>query len=210
MYSGIVHEVLCPNDLDAGALNVVVTRLKPLYQWYAPTATEEQIRRRITGHHNTEIDLLGHDGAVIAFGICVLMSLPNAETCLFRHGAIIDDRFRSQGLYHRLFALARARHRPNWHGTRTQNPRVYETWWKMFGKNLYPNPHAPLTPELKSLAAYIVPGGTFEVETFVVRDAYSEDRSGVEYHRCREAWIEQFFRSQLGVHDAFLLLVRES
>jgi len=204
-----MHDLVYPHQLDQDALSSVVRRLKPLYQWYSPTADEERILTRIMAHQDTEIDLFELNGVVVAFGICVLIPLPSGEKCVFRHGTVIDGQFRSQGLYHQLFEHARERHHPDWYSTRTQNPRVYETWWKKFGGNLFPAPFTTLTQELKSLAVHIVQGkDSFEPDTFIARDVYREDRSGAEYHQCREAWIQEFFQLHLGVYDAFLLLGR--
>lgn len=202
------HELIYPNELVKDDLDQLVSRLKKLYTWYSPGATEEKIRVRITAHPNTEIDLFTNNGEVVAFGICVVMTLSTSEKCLFRHGTVIADEYRSQGLYRRLFALAESRHEVSWYATRTQNPRVYETWFKLFGDNLYPRPAVPLSEELRALAVEIAKSNALNTETFVARGVYKEDRTGAEYHQCREPWIQEFFRSRLGVNDAFLLLAR--
>lgn len=206
------HELIWTNGLSAKERVSLVRRVSSLYRWYAPSATDQKIAKRLFENPHTFIDLLTSKKSVIAFGVYVMKELTStgeAETCLWRHGVIINPDHHSQGYYKRMLGLALNRHTSDWTATQTQNPRVYETWFGIFGNQLSPRPEQELSPLLRKVANEVV--GTrhpFDAESFVIKDAYPENRSGAAYRECRTPWITEFFKKKLGVHDSLLLLVR--
>ena len=167
------------------------------------------MKERLFGIPGSVIDLLLEEDHLAAFAITAPKALSNSEVCAWRHGTIIDPEFQSRGLYSQLIQLSLTRDNPQWIATRTQNPRVYETWYKMFGDALYPHPDKTHDPTIQKIGFELAGGKhPFDPTTFVVQRAYTESRSGADYHRCREEWIRNFFEKRLGTHDAIILLVR--
>lgn len=96
-----------------------------------------------------------------------------------------------------------------WHATRTQNPRVYESWRSLHGESLLPNLNGrtPTTREI-AIAQALAHGAAFEEKTFISRRVYQENRGGANYHACRSPEISALFASSLGPFDAFILLAQ--
>lgn len=190
--------------------DALISRVEGLYQWYSPGSDRESMKKRLCGHPGTEVDLVMQNGSLLAFGVCVPKVLSTTgESCIFRHGVVIDPKAQSQGLYRSLLRRTIERHWPHWVGTRTQNPRIYETWHTRFGDKLYPHPNKVHNETIQGIGVELSTGEpSFDPFTFTVRDVYPEDRTGVPYHECRAPWIADFFAKRLGAHDAMILLAR--
>lgn len=200
-------ELIRPFELDRVEQENLIRRIVDLYQWYEPGASLEVMHERFCHHPGTEVDLLVEDGQVIAFAVTILREI-GGERCLFRHGTIVRTDERSRGLYRELMQIALDRHQPDWHACRTQNPRVYEAWQALHAERLWPQ-LLDVPSEATVQIARVLAGETgFDSATFVVRNVYSYDRSGAEYHACRSPFIHEFFRSRLGIHDAMILVAR--
>ena len=204
----IQHEMIIPAFCNKDEIDKLVEQVYQLFTWYSPGATREKIRSRLCASLDAHVDLLLDGEFTVAFAVCMPIFLDNGEVCLFRHGTIIDHSYRSHGFYRKLLEIGLVRHKPDWHATRTQNPRVYETWQRIHGKELLPKPlHTPAERE-KKIAVELAHGTHFERDLLIARNVYQEDRSSADYHLCRDENIRLFFQQSLGVHDAFLLLAR--
>lgn len=208
MLDKIEHKVIIPSLCDESQIESLIGQVSDLFLWYSPGATEEKIRSRLCVSPDANVDLLLDGQVIAAFAVCVPIKLENGECCLFRHGTIIGQKYRSRGYYKQLLEISLARHKPDWHATRTQNPRVYETWPQLHGEELFPNPSYLPTEKVKEIALKIAHGNVFDGDKLISRNVYREDRTLEEYHRCRNENIRTFFQSSLGIHDAFVLLAQ--
>ena len=209
MRNGMKHELLYSGKCSATDLAKIIKRLKDLYLWYDPVS-ETEMAARFGGHAKAEIDVLSHHGHVIAFGVCVPTHF-GIDLCLFRHGTLVAPEYQSRGLYEHLLDEALSRHNPKWLGTRTQNPRVYETWWKRFGEALYPHPTRDIPLAIRQMGLELSGNDpTFDPETMVVRGVYREDRRTREDFRCWLPWVREFMESRLGMYDAMILVADTS
>lgn len=206
---GLRHEERYPTHLTDKQLRDFLASIEALYRWYSPGSDETRMRRRLTEHAETVVDLIMDGSRVVAFAVNIPLLCPNGASCLFRHGTIITETHRTRGLYRRLLGIALDRCQPQWAATRTQNPRVYETWAARFGTGLLPRSDRAPDPDEQAIARFVARDHpTFDPDTFIVQGAYTEDRTGAEYHRCRSPEIQQFFAGRLGPHDAMILLAR--
>ena len=203
----LLHELMIADVSDNEQAQETINCIRNLFVGYSPNADDAKIRGRIMtpGAH---IDIFRDGDICAAFAVCVPICLASGETCLFRHGTIVSENYRSRGLYTKLLEIGLTRHQPDWHATRTQNPRVYETWRNFHGQKLRPSPDVSIPGEYLVVAHQVVRGAPFNPETFVVRDVYHKDRTGASYHICRNPDIRAMFEKELGVHDAFILLAR--
>lgn len=205
----ITHELIDAGSLTSEGQQLLIERVARVYRQHGHGASDEDISRRLFGCPQTFIDLLVLEGCVIAFGVCVLKPLKDGETCLWRHGIVVDSHHQSQGHYKRLLAIALKRHMTAWTATQTQNPWVYETWLKIFGDSLYPHPDKTLSVEVQTVAGELAEKPeSFDPTTLVIRGAYTEDRSRVARQQGRTEWVTRFFASRLGVYDTQVLLVK--
>lgn len=197
-------------QLDAKAIEDFLNDVAPLYRWYEPDADIERMRGRFLHHPDTVVDVIYDGAAVAAFGVCVVVTLANGERCLFRHGTLVAEAYRSLGLYRQLLETGLARHPTEWTATRTQNPRVFETWWKRHGDRLHPRPGVPVPDDVQRISAELAEHDpAFDPATGIFHGAYTYDRTGADYRACRETWVSDFFTA-LGPFDAMILVARRA
>lgn len=204
----IQHKVIVLALSNEDEIERLVEQVSDLFLWYALGTTREKIRTRLCASPDAHVDLLLDEEFIAAFAVCIPILLKNGESCLFRHGTIIHQSYRSHGFYKKLLEIGLARHKSDWHATRTQNPRVYETWRQIHGEELLPNPSRSPVEHEKNIAVELSHGALFERNLLISRNVYPEDRREADYHTCRNEEIRTFFQQSLGVHDAFLLLAR--
>lgn len=204
----ITHEFFEGNALSEVEQIRLVSRVSKLYRLHNPDATETDMRHRLFGNRPSFVDLLLDGNVAVAFAVCTIKTFSTGETCLWRNGIVVAPAYRELGLYRTLVELALRKHRTEWSATKTQNPRVYLTWLKLFGERLLPYPGKDPAAPAQRVASELSGdhGNPVDPLTFVIKNEYSIDRSGTGYFNCHTPWVADFFTSRLGPFDAFLLL----
>ena len=194
------------SELDERQLQELIVLVKPLYTWFSPKrATAENIRARLTRQDTSCVDIIFLEEKVVGWGVYYIREIDN-QKILYRDGTIVDPEHGSKGIYHSLIELSLNREAPDHLVTRTQNPRVYESFQKYSQKGIYPRLDNVIPPQhIQKIAQEIEP--SVDPETLIVRGVYEGDRFQAEYHTSRDPKIKEFFLQKLQPPDAFLLVV---
>lgn len=205
----IVHETVAGSAVTDSEKDHFIARVSDLYRSYAPRENVTGMKNRLFGNLHSSVDLLLDDGKLVAFAACSVKTFSTGETCLWRNGIVVDQAYRSRGFYKRLITVALERHATDWTATKTQNPRVYETWNSLFAGALLPHPDTELNVSAQKAASELS-GDKSPVDprTFVIRNDYPNDWLVTSHRTCRTKWIEEFLAFRLGPLDALLLLVK--
>lgn len=183
----------------------LVQLIKPLYLWFAPQSSDEDIRKRLYQHTNTFIDLSFNEET----GVCTGFSVYYVETfegheVMFRGGTVVGDR--SQGIYKRLLSNGIARTEPDFLVAMTQNPRVYESLRSYSSdQTIYPS-YTEVPQHIQRIARKFGPI-TLDEESLIVRDIYHNIRCDESFKTARDENVTRLFKQHLGVRDAFLVVV---
>lgn len=147
---------------------------------------------------------------------------PAGQTCLYLDSTGVLPELQHTGIMTGLFGqfllkeMLRAGPRGLYVSMRTENPVVYQSFYKVAGEqNTFPSLSAPVPDTVRQmgrqLAAWLKQGDKFDESSLRVMGAYDNlDALYGELPTCGDEHINQYFREHLRPVDAFLVLAKLS
>jgi len=205
--SGYAVETYEPRRLSEHEMGELVALVHKPFLWFAPGSTYQDIVKRLRGHESSMVDVLLLEGKPCGFGTCAVLECAGASV-MYRGGTVIEEFARSKGLYRALIELALERCNPQYLMTRTQNPRVYETFARIAGvKQIFPQANGAIPDHIVAIAQCCPHDDWIDPATLIVPGVYAgellEDRS---FMTARSDEVQNQFRNHLGPDDAFMVV----
>lgn len=195
-------------DLSAEAYAGLVASITPLYIWFAPHSTDQDIYARLHQHPETHIDLCidATTGECLAFSV-YYTELFEGLYIMFRGGTVVGRR--SRGLYRELLERSIETDQPDMIVAMTQNPRVYETLssYACDIYHVYPSLFHPVPGGIRPIAEHFCKAPGLDTTTFIVPGVYTGIRTDNDFRTVRSFAIRRMFEAKLGPHDAFFMVV---
>ncbi|WP_240359740.1 GNAT family N-acetyltransferase [Pyxidicoccus trucidator] len=144
------------------------------------------------------------------------------RTCLYLDSTGVLPELQNTGIMTRLFGhfllgeLLRAGPQGLYVSMRTENPVVYQAFYKVAGeRNIFPSLSVPVPDKVqemgRQLAAWLGQSDKFDAPSLRVKGAYDNlDALYGELPTCDDDGINRYFRQHLRPVDAFLVLARLS
>lgn len=194
---------LIPSEIED-----MVAYIRHPYLWFSSESTDEDIRKRLTRHPNTRLNVLSDKKTRECTGFSVFYTENiQGKEVMFRGGTVILDR--SKGLYKRIIEEDLTHFHADCIVTKTQNPRVFETLRSFSPTNTsFPSFGDMSPPEwVLGLAYQFCEGLNFDPRTFVLKDLYEPLRRDCDFKVTKDPSIGIEFAKRLGERDAFFVVV---
>jgi len=194
---------LIPSEIED-----MVAYIRRPYLWFSSESTDDGIRKRLTRHPQTRLNILSDKKTreCVGFSVFYTETIQGMEV-MFRGGTVILDR--SKGLYKTIIERDLKHCHSDCIVTKTQNPRVFETL-RSFSPTLttYPSFDENPPPEwVLGLAHRFCEGLNFDPRTFVLKDLYEPLRRDEDFKVTKDPSISAEFKKKLGERDAFFVVV---